>query len=550
MAYTIGIDFGTLSGRVMLLNVEDGQEVAVDVVPYEHGVLDRELPTGEPLPPDWALQHPKDYLEVIYRGIPSVISKGGVDPDEVVGIGVDFTSCTVLPTLRDGTPLCLVEGWEHRPHAWPKLWKHHSAQPLADRMNQVARARSESFLSRYGGAISSEWYFPKLLQIFEEDREVYHASDRFLEAADWIVWHLTGRECRNSCTAGFKAMWSQDEGLPSADYFRAVHPQFENPAEKLGNQFHPLGTRAGALRAEVAARLGLRPSVAVAVGNVDAMVCVPSVGVTGPGTLVMVIGTSICHVAVSQDEVRLPGITGVVRDGVLPGMFGYETGQAAVGDMFQWFVSTLSQTDIQQSAERLGRSVHDDLQQLAAEIPPGSHGLVVLDWWNGNRSILGDADLSGVIMGLTLSTTYAEMYRALLESVAFGTRRILENFEQHHLPMQKIAACGGISHKNPLLMQIYADVCGVPVEVFASKEVPARGAAMFGAVAAGVFPTIQDAARRLASPVERVYYPHAEAQQVYDRVYQLYHRLYHLLGDTHRALMHEAKQIRLDTVPR
>jgi L-ribulokinase len=551
LPYAIGIDYGTQSGRVLILDLDNGRELAVSVVPYRHGVIDEVLPgTSQKLPPDWALQHPQDYLDVLHEGIPDVLRKADIAATEVIGIGIDFTSCTVLPVDRDGIPLCLQPLWRDRPHAWPKLWKHHAAQAIADRINQVAAERQERFLSRYGGRISSEWYFPKLLQVFEEDREVYEACVAFVEATDWIVWYLTGQERRNSCTAGYKAMWSPDEGFPSVDFFTAVNPAFTDPFAKLGHRFYPLGTRAGRLRTEVAEKLGLSTDVAVSVGNVDAMVSVPPVGVSEPGSFVMVMGTSICHLAITDDEVRLPGITGVVKDGILPGRYGYEAGQAAVGDMFEWFVKTQVPPAELEAARQREVSVYEHLEAQAAKLRVGESGLLALDWWNGNRSILADAHLTGLVVGYTLATTPAEVYRALLESTAFGTRRIIENFANHGITFKELVACGGLAQKSPLLMQIYADVIGLPVVVRDSTEIPARGAAMFGAVAAGRarggFDRIEEASAALAAPIAKVYRPDEAARQRYDQLYALYRQLYAWFGQENVDLMHALKGIRLD----
>ena len=420
----IGIDYGTLSGRVLVLDLIDGAELAAVDVPYAHGAIEDRLPgSDQRLEHEWSLQHPLDYVDVVERGIPEALSRAGADPARVIGIGVDFTSCTVLPTTADGTPLCLDDRWRARPHAWPKLWKHHAAQAHADRLTELAQERDEPFLKRYGGRISSEWYFPKLLQLYEEDREVYDAAAKFIEATDWIVWQMTGVERRCSCAVSYKAFWSPDAGLPSAAYFEAASPGFSGSVTRLGTDFAPLGTCAGTVRADLAERLGLRSDVAVAVGNVDSFVSVPGAGVERAGTLVTVVGTSICDMVVHTEEILLPGITGVVRDGILPGLYGYEAGQPAVGDMLGWYVGTLLGTEAGVRGAR-----HDELERAAAEIAPGATGLVALNWWNGNRSILADAGLSGVIAGLTLASTPSEIYRALLESIAFAARRIIDNF--------------------------------------------------------------------------------------------------------------------------
>jgi L-ribulokinase len=535
--YAIGVDFGTESGRAALVDLSTGDVLATNAVRYPSAVIDRTLPsTNERLPPDWALQDPDYWTAVLERAIPAVIKESGVDAGQVVGLGIDFTSCTVLPTTSEGVPLSTLEEWRERKHAWPKLWKHHAAQPVADRLSEVAVERGEDFLARYGGRISSEWYFPKLIEVWLEDREVYDAAAQFIEATDWIVWWLTGSECRQTATAGFKAMWSPEEGLPPTEYFEAAYPGFDKPGEKLGETFVPLGSRAGALRAEVAKKLKLSESTAVAVGNVDAWVSVPGVGVEDPGTFVIVIGTSICDLVVSADETRLPGITGVVKDGILPGLYGYEAGQTAVGDMLAWFVENVAQED----------GSYAELERAASEIAPGETGLVALDWFNGNRTILADADLTGAIFGLTLQSTREEIYRALLESIAFGSRRIMENFEEHGLELTEIVAVGGIAERSPLMMQLLADTSGRPVQVPASGEIPARGAALFGAVAAGYFEDIDAAVEAMRPESGRTYEPDHSAKRTYDRVYAIYRSLYDLLGRSQVELMHELKRIRAD----
>ncbi|MEA2213140.1 MAG: L-ribulokinase [Solirubrobacteraceae bacterium] len=532
---TIGVDFGTESGRVLLLGARTGEPLAVNVVPYASAVIDRELPgTGETLPTDWALQDPADWVTVLERGVPTVLRETGVDPADVVGLGVDFTSCTVLPVDAGGVPLCQHERWRARRHAWPKLWKHHAAQPVADRLNLIADERGEAFLSRYGGRISSEWYFPKLIEIWLEDRELYESCAAFVEATDWIVWHLTGHERRQRCTAAYKAMWSEQDGLPSPAYFEAAYPGFAHPAAKLGHEFLALGARAGGMVPERARALGLSESTAVAVGNVDSFVSVPGAGVSGPETFVTVIGTSICDMVLGTEEVRLPGITGVAYEGILPGLYGYEAGQVAVGDMLAWYVRTLGH----------GPEAYSQLEAQAGRYGPGETGLLALDWWNGNRSILADADLTGVLVGLTLHSRPEEVYRALLESIAYGNRRIMDNFTEHGVPLCQIVACGGIAERSPLTMQLIADISGRPVYVPGSREIPARGSALFGAVAAGVYPGIEAAVEATREPSAQTYRPDPTASRVYDRVYAVYRQLYETLGRSQVQLLHELKRIR------
>ena len=544
---TIGVDFGTESGRVLLLDLGSAEELAVTEVRYPHGVIDQRLPsTGGELPPDTALQDPGDYLEVLYRGIPEALAAAKVAADEVIGIGVDFTCCTVLPVTEDGTPLCQLDEWQDHLHAWVKLWKHHSAQPVADRLNEVAIERGESFLARYGGRLSSEWYFPKLIETWQKDRPVYDAMSAFVEATDWIVWHLTGKLVRASCSAGYKACWSASDGLPSRAYFEAAYPGFSDPSEKLGTSFASPGQFAGTLRAEVAARLGLSTSVPVAVGNVDSFVSVPGAGVQSSGVFLMVVGTSICDLVIDRHEARMPGITGVVENGILPGFFGYEAGQAAVGDMFAWFGGRL--LSLKSGEPGQGGSWHEEFEREAAKLAPGASGLVALDWWNGNRTILGDADLSGVIAGLTLATTPAEIYRALLESVAFGTRRIIENFVEHDVAIDEIVACGGIAERSALMMRLLADVTGLPVTIPDSSQIPARGAALCGALAAsssrGGFDSFETAVGELRPAMSRRYEPSQQHRATYDEVYSVFGSLHDELGREHVEWLHHLKQIR------
>ena len=339
MKYAIGVDFGTESGRAVIVDIADGRELAGSVHEYAHGVIDHTLPgSNVVLEPDWALQDPNDYIEVFKHTIPAVLSESGVDPRDVIGIGIDFTACTMLPTTSDGTPLCFLPEYKHQPHAWVKLWKHHAAQPEADRINQVARERGEAWLKRYGGKISSEWFFSKALQILNEAPDIYRAADRLIEAADWIVWQLTGQETRNACTAGYKAIWQKESGFPTPEYFAALHPEMADIIDtKMRRDISPLGARAGGLTEEAAKWTGLLPGTAVAVANVDAHVTLPVTGSIEAGMMVMIMGTSTCHVMLGEKQEDLPdvpGMCGVVEDGIVPGMYGYEAGQSGVGDIF------------------------------------------------------------------------------------------------------------------------------------------------------------------------------------------------------------------------
>ena len=552
--YAIGVDFGTESGRAVLVDVADGREVATAIYPYSHGVIDEKLPIpGKEilLPPDWALQDPEDYIRTFQVTIPAVLKESGVDPADVIGIGIDFTACTMLPVKADGTPLCILPEYRANPHAWVKLWKHHAAQPEADRINKVARQTGQKWLNRYGGKISSEWFFPKVWQILDEAPEIYQAADRLIEAADWVVWQLTGVETRNACTAGYKAIWSKREGFPEKAYFKALDPRLENAVdEKMSRHIRALGERAGGLTEQAARWTGLRPGTAVAIANVDAHVAVPAATVTEPGRMVMIMGTSICHMVLGTEERLVPGICGYVEDGIIPGYFGYEAGQSCVGDHFAWFVENCVPEAYAREAEGRGLSLHQLLEEKAARLRPGESGLVALDWWNGNRSVLVDADLTGLLLGTTLLTKPEEIYRALIEATAYGTRVIIDTFQQHGVPIYELVACGGLPDKNKLLMQIYADVTGREIKVAASRQTPALGSAMFGAVAAGRaaggYDSIYEAARYMAHLREEAFRPVAANQDVYNRLYAEYLRLHDYFGRGENNVMKTLKKIKAE----
>jgi L-ribulokinase len=534
--YAIGIDFGTESGRALLVDVADGREVATSVHPYVNGVIDEKLPgTDIRLEPDWALQDPNDWLEVFKRAVPAVLRESGVSPADVIGLGIDFTACTMLSTKADGTPLCFLSEWRNHPNAWPKLWKHHAAQPEANKLNETARQLGFTFLDRYGGKISSEWFVPKAWQILDEDPAVYVAADRLLEGADWVVWQLTGVETRNSCTAGYKAIWSKREGFPPNDFYKALDPRLERLVDdKMSRHIVPIGDRAGALTKEAAAWMGLRPGTAVAVANVDAHVSVPAATVTEPGRMVIIMGTSNCHMVLGTEEHIVPGMCGYVEDGIIPGFFGYEAGQSCVGDHFAWFTENCVPAAYEREAVGRGISIHQLLEEKAAALRPGESGLLALDWWNGNRSVLVDVDLTGLLLGATLLTRPEEIYRALIEATAYGTRMIIETFEANGVPVYEIVATGGLPDRNKLLMQIYADVTGRPIKVAGTHQAGALGSAMFGAVAAGKaaggYDTIFEAARHMARLRDDAYQPDPEAQKVYDRLFAEYVTLHDYFG--------------------
>jgi L-ribulokinase len=527
----VGVDFGTLSARAVVVRVSDGAELGTGLAEYAHGSIERKLPSGsgstaQPLPADWALQDPADWRAALGTAVRAALRDAGADPAAVAGIGTDFTACTVLPVLSDGTPLCEDPELRGRPHAWPKLWKHHAAQPQADRINELAHRRGEPWIGRYGGRISSEWEFAKALQLLEEDPDTYRRTQRWIEAADWIVWQLCGTETRNACTAGYKGIY-QDGRYPSEAYLKALNPDFGDFAQTrlAGLPLSPLGSRAGSLTAAGAELTGLPAGIAVAAGNVDAHVTAPATRATAPGQLVAIMGTSTCHVVNGDQLAQVPGICGVVDGGIIAGRFGYEAGQSAVGDIFAWWTGLGVPDSYLAEAAEHGQDLHQYLSDRCADQPVGAHGLLALDWMGGNRSVLVDHHLSGVIAGLTLATTPEEVYLALLEATAYGTRVIVETFEAAGVPVTEFIVAGGLK-RNRLLMQIYADVLRRPVSVATSDQAPAVGSAIHAAVAAGLYPDVSAAAAVMGRLEQAAYTPDTRRADAYDELFAEYRTLH------------------------
>ena len=535
-AVTVGLDFGTLSVRALVVRVSDGEELGSASVPYAHGVMDAVLttPSAEiPLPPNWALESPRDYLDALSAVIPAALENADVSPDQVIGAGVDFTTCTLLPVRADGTPLCFEPEFENEPHAWVKLWKHHGAQRYADRINALAAERGEEWLARYGGVVSSEWMFPKILETLEEAPAVYREAASFLDAADWMVWQLTGKQTRNSCIAGYKALWCGS--YPSEEFFRALDPRLERVvSEKLPGPVLPVGTRAGEITEFGAALTGLCPGTPVSVGHTDAHVAAPALKIAEPGRMMALVGTSTTMLVSSENYVPVPGVCGIVKDGILPGLWGYEAGLGCVGDAFGWFADNCLSPDLLDEARERNLPPVSLLTEKIGAMEPGECGVMALNWWNGNRNPLCDGDLSGLFVGMTLTTTPVDMFRALVEATAFGTRLIIENLRSHGVAVDEFVASGGIPRKAPSIMQIYADVLGMDVRIAGTKEGPARGSAVYAALAAGAegggYASLSEAAEHMGADPVKTYSPVRTRRAVYDALYRDYLTLIDCFG--------------------
>ena len=540
--YVIGLDYGTLSARAVLVSVGRGEVAAESIYPYPHGILNTISGGNEELPVDFALQEIDDYVEAMYETIRTVVKQSGCRAEDVIGIGIDATSSTFLPLTKSGTPLCKTEQFRTNPHAWLKLWKHHGAQEEADRMTELAAGRQEKFLMRCGGKVNAEWMLPKLTEIVLKAPDVYEAADNFMEVSDYLVFLLTGEMTRCMCHAGYKLLWNEEDAYPSEEFLRALHPNLSSLKSKLKGREVQVGECAGRLTEEAAGRLGLREGTAVAASMIDAHVAVPSLGIDGPDKALMILGTSCCMLLCSEKLSYIEGISGCVKNAVLPGLYAYEAGQSAVGDLFDWFVKNCVPGSYEKEAADKNISIHMLLSEKASRLAPGESGLVALDWWNGNRSCLADARLSGMVLGLTLRTKPEEIYRALLEAAAFGMRAIFEEFEKGGITARELYACGGIVSKNSFMMQIYADVLGKTIFTGSTEQGSAFGAAVYAAVAAGAerggYGSVYRAARAMGKTGDKRYTPIPQNMEIYHRIYREYKLLHDYFGAGGNEVMH------------
>ena len=526
--YTLGIDYGTLSARTVLMNCTDGSIAAGASMAYPHAVIDRVLPDGTTqLPANWALEYPADYILVLEQTVSQVMKESAVPAEDVIGLSIDFTSCTVVASDEQKRPLCDLEKYHSRPHAYAKLWKHHGAQDEADEINQVLTQQGLIHLPKYGGAVSPELLLPKILEVLHDDPEIYEQTYAFLEAGDWMTWNLTGELKRSGNMAAYKAMWSPEEGYVPQSVLDALDPRLRDLIpDKLRGEICPAGGCIGRLTEEWADRLGLQAGIAVGASIIDSHAGMPGSGIYGPGQLMLVLGTSSVELLLSDRPHADHGVVGCVRGAIMPGYYSLEAGLAAVGDMYGWFVDGFVPASYAQAAKEAGMNVHQYLSFLAQKTEPGASGLLALDWWNGNKTPYVNGDLSGVLMGLTLHTRPEEIYRALIEANAFGTRMIMEEFMKSGAVVDEVIVSGGIAEKNPFVLRVFTDVLKRPVRISASDQTAALGSAMYAAAAAGEeaggYASVADASRALAKLKEEIYEPDKERAQIYDRLYALY----------------------------
>lgn len=539
--YSIGLDFGTLSVRAVLIDINTGEEKATSVYEYPHGVMETRIPTGTLLPSQWALQDPEDYANGLIETITTIMTQNEIYPEEVIGIGIDFTSSTVLPVKKDKTPLCSIDKFKNEPHAYVKLWKHHGAELDANQIDRIIEERQEDWISLYGGKVSSEWMIPKIAETLRLAPHVYQEADSFMEALDWITWLLTDNPSRSACGAGYKAFYHHERKYPSKDFFKAINPQMETIVEdKLNAPIQSVGEVAGYLTKSFAQKLGLREGTPVATGIIDAHASMVGAGITNPGEMMIIVGTSSCHMLLSEKEVGIPGVCGIVKDGIIPGYFAYEAGQCCVGDHFAWFTKNCIPASYEQQARSKGMNIHDFLCDKLKNYKVGQSGLIALDWWNGVRSPLMDFNLNGMILGMNLQTKPEDIYMALIEATAYGTRMIIESFEKAGVPIHSIILGGGIPAKNKTLVQVYADICNREIKLCTSSQASAMGAAILGIAAAkpeiSGYQNIHEIASKLGKQEEKVYHPNQANVEMYNKLYNEYKILHEYFGKTNDVM--------------
>ncbi len=524
--YGIGLDFGTSSVRCLILDLDEGTELAAGVCAYpsgEEGVLISDSD------PHLARQKPADHFESLIKAVRLALieasdSRPGFSSDDVISIGVDTTGSSPMPLAADGTPLGLTSGFEDNPHAQCWLWKDHTSFAEAAEITALAAEMGRPFLNKCGGTYSSEWWWSKILKCARVAPDVFDAAHSWGEMQDVIPAWLTGTlgsMKRGICAAGHKALYHTDwGGLPDKEFLAALDPRLADLRDRLYAETYTSNQQAGLLTEERAKDLGLKAGIPVAIGAFDAHMGAVGAGVKA-GTIVKIMGTSTCDIMVgSAGTPDIPGVCGVVPGSVIPGMIGIEAGQSAVGDLFAWCARELD-----------GRpDAHIRLQEEASRLKPGESGLAALDWNNGNRTILVDVQLTGLLIGQTLHTTAAEIYRAMIEATAFGSLKIIEQIEAGGVPVAEVICCGGIAEKSPLTMQIYADVCGRPIKISRSGQTCALGAALFGAVSAGAFVNIEEAVEKMTGTQDRVYEPDPDSAAVYKRIGAVYTQLHDAFG--------------------
>lgn len=546
--YVLGFDYGTLSSRIVAVNLENGDVEFTESCDYPSAVINTILPCGTKLLSDnWFLQDADDYLFVMKSLISDMFKNTSINSSDISAVGVDFTNCTVVAVDKSGKPMSSVPQYRNNPHSWVKLWKHHAAQKYASELEQYMLDENTEWFGEYGRNVSSEWFFPKLIQVFIEDRAMFDATDIYLDATDYMVYALTGNIIRSSAILGVNAFYSEERGLPKAEFFDRIYPGFGTAViNKIRGDIKPVGESAGHLTDEMAEYLGLNPDVVVSVGHGDSEVAACGLGVSESGCMIMAMGTSTCYQMLYHEKKVFDGLCAVVKDGMIPGFYAYETGQPAVGDVFAWFAGNSVPAEYKEEAENRKISVLDLLNEKAQALKVGESGLVALDWLNGNRSILMDYELSGAVIGMNLKTKCEEIYRAFVEATAFNARRIFDEHEKAGIHISKVYGAGGLPLKSNFIMQVYADILNKEIIVPQIENSTALGAGVCAAVALGKmrggYDSFKDAQSILVKGKEFKYQPDSENVAQYNRLYEIYCKMHDYFG-TDSDIMHELHKI-------
>ncbi|WP_040979293.1 ribulokinase [Oceanobacillus jeddahense] len=542
MTYSIGVDFGTGSGRVMIVDTNNGDILAMSVIDYRSGTIEQNL-NGNPIPSSFALQDATDYIDVLKRGVPEALKEANINPNEIIGLGIDFTASTVVFADKDFTPLNEKEENKNNPHAYTKLWKHHGAEEEAKYIFNTAVKDKDRWLGYYGFNVSSEWLIPKLLEVKNHAPDMLEQATYIMEAGDWVISNLINENVRSNCGRGFKTFWNEDEGF-FYDFYEKLDSELPDIVQdKLEGRLVKIGEQAGVLTDAFSEMLGLPEKLPVAPAIIDAHSGLLGIGSKKKNQLTMVMGTSTCHIMLHEKHVKIPGISGSVKDSIIPGLYAYEAGQSAVGDLFGYAVKQ-SPKEYTEEAEERGISIYELLEEKASQKEVGESGLVALDWHNGNRSVLSDSNLSGLLIGLTLHTKPEDIYRAYMEATAFGTKIIMASYEDWGMEVDDVFASGGLPQKSDLLIQIYADVLNRPITVSASDYASGVGAAILGAVAGDAHEDMDTTISKMKQPFLKTVEPIPENVEKYEKLFKIYNKLHDEFGFKHSYhVMKELKEI-------
>jgi len=541
MKYSIGIDFGTGSGRVLIIDIKTGSIIGMSVIHFKNEKVKENLANVD-VPYTFALQDPTEYIRVLKEGIPEAIKNAKIHKSQIVGLGIDATSASILLTDNQFKPLSEYQILKKEPHSYLKLWKHHGANKEAEKMLEVARNNKSRWLGNYGFNVNSEWMIPKVLELINHAPNIVKKAAHIMEVGDWLTSKLIEENVRSNCSRGFKTFWNEEEGF-FYEYYKKVDSQLPKIInEKLEGRLVKIGEKAGHISTKMSTELGLPANLPIAPSIIDAHASLLGIGSTQKNELTMVMGTSTCHLMLHDEQKQIPGISGNVKDAIIPNLFAYEAGQSAVGDLFNHVANRAPKSYLDEAKNRK-MHIYELLEEKASLKSPGQTGLIALDWHNGNRSILSDSKLRGVLIGETLNTKIEDIYKAYMEATAFGAKMIINNYEEWGMQIDKVFACGGIPQKNELLMQIYADILNRPIHVSASYYAPAIGAAILGSVAGREHETVVEAVHDMKQPISKTVHPISQNVKNYQKLFEIYKTIHDYYGLQSHDIMQQLDEL-------